>query len=341
MKEPKHIIVIGASAGGLNSVLELVAGFTLEMDAAVMVVLHGSNMAYTNLLVDRIQKNSVFTCKPAEHDEPILSQHLYLAIPNQHLLLKSGKLLLGRGATENRYRPAIDVLFRSAAVNYNSRVIGIVLSGLLEDGTTGMQAIKQCGGTCIVQDPEEAEYPDMPKSVLRYVEVDYCTSLERITIILQEKTKNGVPATHAVPAHLAKEAEISERVAIGIEAVDKFAERSPYSCPDCGGALWELKEAGLTRFRCHTGHTYTGDELQESKRRELENTFWVALRILEERRNLLHKMAEEERSKGWRQSADNKQQRSDELEVHIGRMKEILYSSTNDPAPSKLQLEGE
>lgn len=340
MNEPKYIIVIGASAGGLNSVIELMAGVTEEMDAAVFVVLHAGNAAYNDLVAQRLQKSSVFTCKVAAHNEPIQSRHLYLAVPDQHLLIKPGKVLLGRGPVENRYRPSIDVLFRSAAVAYNSRVIGIVLTGLLEDGTTGMQIIKKCGGTCIVQDPAEAEYPDMPKSVLRFVKVDYCTSLQRIGIILQEKTKNGVPQPAPVPAHIAKEAEIAERVVIGIENVEQLGERSAYSCPECGGALWELKQDGLTRFRCHTGHTFTGDELQESKRRELETTFWVALRILEERRNLLNRMADEEQSKGWTQSAKNKLQRAGELDVHIGRLKEMLFRTTDDPEPTKMQLEG-
>jgi len=338
--EPRYIITIGASAGGLNSVIELMAGVTEEMDAAVFVVLHASNFAYTGAVVQRLQKNSVFTCKLAEHNENIQSKHLYLAVPDQHLLIKRGKVLLGRGPVENRYRPSIDVLFRSAAVAYTSRVIGIILTGLLEDGTTGMQIIKECGGTCIVQDPDEAEYPDMPKSVLRFVNVDYCTTLQRIGIILQEKVRNGVPGPAPVPAHIAKEAEIAERVVIGIENMEALGERSAYSCPDCGGGLWEIKEGGLTRFRCYTGHMYTADELQESKRRELENTFWVALRILEERRNLLSKMAEEEKSKGWEHSARHKAERADELEVHIERIKEILFHATDDPEPTLLQLNG-
>lgn len=340
MSDSKYIIVIGASAGGLNSVIELMAGVTEEMDVSVFVVLHGSHIAYIDAVVDRIQKVSVFTCKIAEHKEAIKPRHLYIAVPDYHLLVKDGKVLLGRGAVENRYRPSIDVLFRSAAVAYSSRVIGIILTGLLEDGTTGMQAIKRCGGTCIVQDPDEAEYPDMPKSVLRYVKVDYCTTLQRIGMILQEKAKNGVPQKSIVPVAVLKEAEIAERIAIGIKNVEALGERSPYSCPDCGGALWEIKEEALTRFRCYTGHMYTADELQDSKRRELEDTFWVALRILEERRNLLDKMAEEEQSKGWLLSSKNKTQRANELDVHIGRIKQILFESTDDPDPQKVELEG-
>lgn len=339
--EPKYIIVIGASAGGLQAVTELLAQVTEETDAAIFVVLHTSNYAYGDVIIHRLQKNSVFKCKLAEDGERIKAKHLYFAVPDYHLLLKKGKVLLGRGPVENRWRPSIDVLFRSAAVAYNNRVIGVILTGLLEDGATGMQAIKECGGTCIIQDPIEAEYPDMPKAVLRLVEVDYCTSLQHIAIILQEKTKNGVHDRHQVPERLQKEAEIAERISIGIENLESMnGERSPYSCPDCSGGLWEFKDGDITRFRCYTGHTYTADDLQDAKRKELENTFWVALRILEERRNLLVKMAEEEESKGWVKSSGNKRMRSGELEQHIRRLKDILFTSTDDPEPTRLQLDG-
>ena len=341
MEEPGYIIVIGASAGGLQAVTELMAQVTEEMNAAVFLVLHASSFAYGDIVVQRLQRNSVFTCKIAEHDEPIRTRHFYLAPPDHHLILKNGKMILGRGPVENRWRPSIDVLFRSAAVNYTTRVIGIIVTGLLEDGAAGMQTIKACGGTCIVQDPKEAEYPDMPQAVLRVVDVDYCTSLQRIAIILQEKTKNGVGKSANIPAQVLKEAEIAERVAIGIDVIsDLGGERSAYSCPDCGGALWELKDGGMTRFRCHTGHMYSANDLQEVKRKELEKTFWVVLRILEERRNLLYKMAEEERSKGWERSALNKISRAEELETHIGRIKGILFESTDDPDPTREELEG-
>lgn len=338
MKEPKYIIVIGASAGGLQAVTELMAQVTEEMDAAIFVVLHSPHSAYADVLMQRLQKNSVFTCKMAENDEAFQPKHLYFAVPDRHLILKKGKIILGQGPVENRWRPSIDVLFRSAAVAYDGRVIGVILTGLLEDGVAGMQIVKECGGTCIIQDPQQAEYPDMPQSVLRYVEVDYCTSLQQIAIILQEKTKDDVETGHPIPKRIQKEAEIAERVAIGIENMESLSNgRSPYSCPDCGGALWEIRDGGVTRYRCYTGHMYTSDELLDGKRKELEDTFWVALRILEERRNLLNKMSEEEQSKGWVKSSGNKQKRAEELETHISRLKEVLFSSTDDPDPNRLE----
>src|SRR5215218_5542575 len=212
MEEPKYIIVIGASAGGLQSITELMAQLTQEMNAAIFLVLHTPNTAYGDLIMQKLQKNTVFTCKLAEHGEKIQARHLYIAVPDNHLLLKQGTMILGRGPNENRWRPSIDVLFRSAAVAYGSRVIGIILTGLLEDGTTGMIAIKKSGGTCIVQDPKEAEYADMPLSVLNNVQVDYCVPLSEMGNILAEKTKNGVPLEQRVPEDVKTEASIAERV---------------------------------------------------------------------------------------------------------------------------------
>jgi two-component system, chemotaxis family, protein-glutamate methylesterase/glutaminase len=335
--EPKYIIVIGASAGGLQAVTELMAQVTEEMDAAIFVVLHLNKPGMGEAIIERINRNTICVCKLAEDGEKIKSNHLYLAEPDKHLILKKGKMLLGKGAVENRYRPSIDVLFRSAAVAYNSRVIGVILSGLLEDGTSGMKVIKDCGGISIVQNPLEAEYPDMPKSVMMHVKVDYCTTLQNIAFILQEKTKNGVEGEHPVPDHIKKEAEIAETVAQGIPNVEQLGEKSAYSCSECGGALWEIKEEGLTRFRCHTGHAFTANDLLDAKKKEVESTFWVTLRILEERRNLLLKIAEEEKTKGWVRSASGKTTRAEELNIHINRIRDILFNVTEN---NKLEKTG-
>src|SRR4028118_1382134 len=134
------------------------------------------------------------------------------------MVVKKGKIILGDGPPENRWRPSIDILFRSAGAAYDSRTFGIILSGMLQDGTSGMSAIKRCGGTCIVQDPKQCEYPDMPQSVLDNVEVDYCVPLEQMGAILYEKTRNGVNH-HIIPEDVRMEAEIAEKAAVGIERV--------------------------------------------------------------------------------------------------------------------------
>jgi two-component system, chemotaxis family, protein-glutamate methylesterase/glutaminase len=310
--------------------MELTAQLTNKIDAAVIVVLHIAHLHSGEALVQRLQKNSFFTCKFANDGEIIQSGYLYMAVPDKHLLLKEDKIVLGQGPPENRWRPSIDALFRSAAANYNSKVIGIILTGLLQDGTAGMQAIKRSGGTCIVQDPDEAEYPDMPLSVINNMKVDYCVSLQAMGAILAEKTKDGIPEEHEVPHDIKIEAQIAERVAIDIDQLKELGNGSLFSCPDCGGGLWEMKEGGIVRYRCHTGHVYTQDEYAEKNKEALENTLWVALRMMEERKQLMDKMAREENSKGWARSAKAKEERATEMDVHIERLKQILFDAKNN-----------
>lgn len=325
MPEPKFIVVIGASAGGLNSIIELLAQLNEKVDAAVFVVMHIVQISATELLVQRLQTNTSFTCKAAEDGEKIKRHHIYIALPDKHLLVKNGSIILGRGTPENRWRPSIDILFRSAAAAYSGRVIGIILSGLMEDGTAGMLAIQKSGGTLIVQDPEEAEYRDMPLSVLNSTEVDYCIPIDAMGAVLVEKSKDGKENYPPAPAEVVAEAAIAERVAISIDNLKALGEKSIFSCPDCGGGLWDIKDKNITRYRCHTGHVYNEKELELRQKQALENTMWIALRMMEERRNLLRKMSDEERGKGWARSADYKLERAVDLEEHINRLKQILF----------------
>jgi two-component system chemotaxis response regulator CheB len=325
MEDPKYVVVVGASAGGFNSIIELLAQLNQKVDAAVFVVMHIGQISTTGLLIQRFQNNTSFNCKLAEDGEKIKRGHVYIAVPDKHLLVKNGRIFLGRGTPENRWRPSIDILFRSAAAAYSGRVIGIILSGLMEDGTAGMLAIKKSGGTLIVQDPEEAEYADMPQSVLRNMDADYCVPLDAMGAILVEKSKDGKENYAPAPRDVLAEAAIAERVAINIDGLKELGEKSIFSCPDCGGGLWDIKDEHLKRYRCYTGHVYNENELELRQKQALENTMWIALRMMEERRNLLRKMSDEERGKGWQRSADLKQERAVDLEEHINRLKQILF----------------
>lgn len=321
--EPGFIAVVGASAGGLNSIIELAAQLKPGMNLSMFVVLHLSRVSFADILLQRIQKNTAFTCKVAEDKEPIRVRHLYLAPPDRHLVLEKGKIVLGDGPAENRWRPSIDVLFRSAAAAYDGRVIGIILTGMMQDGTSGMMAIKRSGGATIVQDPSQAEYPDMPLSVMNALTPDYCLPLEDMGAVLAEKAKNGY-LQHAIPEDVKAEAAIATRMATGMSNIEKLGPQSNFVCPDCGGGMWEVVGDSVVRYRCYTGHVFTQDELLVRQSEALENTLWVALRMLEERKILLQKMSAEERSKGWVNSAASKEQRIAELQVHIQRLKEIL-----------------
>jgi two-component system chemotaxis response regulator CheB len=326
----RFIIVIGASAGGLNAMNEVVSQLPDDINASVFIVLHLSKIGLGDFLVHRLQKYTTYTCSVAKHGEKIQSKHIYLAPPDQHLLVKDDEIILALGPSENRWRPSIDVLFRSAAAAYSDRVIGIILTGLLNDGTAGMDAIKRSGGHTIVQDPNEAEYPDMPLAVLENLDVNYCVPLNNIGEAILALANNAEVKGEPAPKDVIAEAQIAEQVVISIDAVSKLGSKSLYSCPDCGGGLWSIDGETLARYRCHIGHSYTEQDLLIKQEESLESTLWIALRMMEERRNLLLKISRDETSKGLKRLSLDHQKRAEELERHIEKLKSLLFSSHED-----------
>jgi len=330
MKAPKFIIVVGTSAGGMNALIELVSQLTENIDAAFFIVMHLSRTSISDFLVHRLQPHTLLKCELAKEDTAIEKGHIYVAAPNQHLLVKKDKIILGRGPEENRWRPSIDVLFRSAAAAYSTSVIGVVLTGSLDDGTSGMLSIKRSGGTCIVQDPNEAEYPDMPLSVLNNMEVDYCIPLHQMGETIFEITQTN-PEEVAAPQEVVIESEIAERVVVDYGHVKQLGVKSIYACPDCGGGLWDIpKQNGKSdRYRCHIGHSYSEKDLVVKQGEILESTLWTALRIMEERRNLLKKMADDNNRKGLSKMAASFQEKGADIQFHVDKMKEILFATQN------------
>ncbi len=328
MKDPKFVIVIGASAGGMNALIELVAQLKTGMDAAAFIVLHLSRTSISDFLILRLQPHTSLKCTIAKNGEAIEKDHIYIAAANHHLLVKKKKIILGSGPEENRWRPSIDVLFRSAAAAYSTRTIGVVLTGLLDDGTTGMDAIKRSGGTCIVQDPNEAEYPDMPLSVLNNMEVDHCIRLSQMGDIIFDITLTK-PEEKPAPSDVIIESEIAERVVVDFGNVAKLGEKSMYACPDCGGGLWYIKNGSgnVNRYRCHIGHSYSEKDLVVKQSEILESTLWTSLRIMEERRNLLKKMEEDANKKGYIRIASGHREKEEEIQVHIDNLKEVLFAT--------------
>jgi two-component system chemotaxis response regulator CheB len=326
-RHPKFAIVIGASAGGLNALTEFVSQLKSDMDASIFIVMHLSRKGISDFLVHRLQQYTLLPCEIARDQAPIEKGKIYIASPNHHLLIKEDRIIIGYGPEENRWRPSINVLFRSAAVSFGNYCIGIILTGLLDDGTSGMIAIKRCGGVCIVQDPNEAEYPDMPLAVLNSMEVDYCISLADMGFTLKELTKNGIVQTKDIPEDIRREAEIAEKAATGIDVVNAMGVQIPCSCPDCGGTLWSLTEGTNTKYRCHVGHSYSEADLVIKQAHYLEATLWVALRMMEERKNLLYKLEKDSRKRGANTIASGHEEKKNELQAHIDRLKEILFET--------------
>jgi two-component system, chemotaxis family, protein-glutamate methylesterase/glutaminase len=327
MKEPKYIVVVGTSAGGLDALSELIQQLNEEMDAAFFIVMHLSKRGISNFLLHKLKPLTSMPCYVAEEGQPIERGQICIAPANAHLILRKNEVVIGHGPEENRWRPSIDILFRSAAAAYSSRVIGIVLTGLLTDGTSGMIAIKSSGGKCIVQDPNEAEYPDMPLSVLNHLDADYCVSLSEMGNVLKKILKQE-PGEGRAPEYILQESRIAEKMATQIEETRKVSgEHAIYSCPDCGGGLWNIHEDGLVRYRCHTGHSYLESDLLAKIGERLEVTLWTALRMMEERSNLLTKMSKNYAKKGLSRLESQYSESAQELQNHIDTLKEVLIAT--------------
>jgi two-component system chemotaxis response regulator CheB len=321
--EVKNIVVVGASAGGIRAVNQLISNLPEDLPVALFIVIHMSKHSQADVIINGLQKLTSYECSVADNDAVIKAGHIYVAPADEHLIIKKDKLRLVYGAHENRWRPSIDVLFRSAAAAYGSAVTGVILSGLLDDGTSGMLAIKRSGGVCIVQEPSEAEYDDMPLSVINNVEVDHRVLIEDMGYIIADivsRPNADVP----IPEDVKLEAEITERLVSSIGNVAKLGTYSSVTCPDCGGGLWEIDDNGHKRYRCHTGHVYTAASLLEKQGEEMEESVWISIRMLEERRNLLTNMAASDKVSP--PLVAGYQDRAEELKIHIERLKAFLQS---------------
>ncbi|MCL6260933.1 chemotaxis protein CheB [Aquiflexum sp. TKW24L] len=319
-----RVLVIGTSAGGLHALKKLVSQLPIDFPLPVLVVRHISPDATGNVLIEELNKLNTLSCQHAESGKKLKPGHLYLAPSDHHLLVGENlKMLVTKGAHENRSRPAIDPLFRSAAVAFGNGVIGILLTGYLDDGTSGMKAIKKCGGICIVQDPEDAEYPDMPRNALNNVEVDHCLPIADMGALLQGIISEKLPKRLPVPGDVLIEAKIAERIFSNVPAVNELGEQVPFNCPGCGGVLWQIGKDKDLRFRCHTGHAYTAAYLLAEQTSKIEETMWTALRMFEERQNLLFQMAKGKKGVGPQSALE----RANMSQVHIDRIRAILKSA--------------
>ena len=287
----RNIIVVGTSAGGLEALDQLVGQLPTDLAASIFIVQHMEAHNSGEPLLRRLSRHQAFQPNLAEDREHFKPRRIYIAPPDSHLLLKKDRLLVTKGARENRFRPGIDPLFRSAAVAHGSQVIGVVLTGMLDDGTAGLLSIKRCGGVTVVQDPRDAAYSGMPLSALDNVEVDFCVPVAEMGPLLTKLVVQSHGKSRPVPSDIRTEAAIAERVLSDVAQVNGLGDQVPYNCPNCGGVLWEIDTAGEKRYRCHTGHSYTGPTLLASQSEKIEEMLWISLRMFEERKNLLTSMA--------------------------------------------------
>ncbi|HWI57045.1 MAG TPA: chemotaxis protein CheB [Bacillota bacterium] len=280
------VIVLGASYGGVQALPQLIGGLPAELPAAVLVVLHTAPNG-PGLLPELIRKVSALPVRHGMDGEKILRKRVYVAPPDHHLMVDADRIRLVRGPKENRHRPAVDALFRTAAQSLGPRVIGVVLTGYLDDGTAGLNSVKIHGGITVVQDPKDAAAGGMPQSALRNVEVDHCVPLGEMAALLVRLAKQ-----RATPRKTKGGTKMGQR-SLTPKAMEKqFGRPTGFVCPECNGPLWETDSGRSLQFRCHVGHAYSPDSLLADHADNLERALWSAVRTFDEQAALLRRLAE-------------------------------------------------
>ncbi len=306
------IIVIGASTGGVEALMRLARRLPGNLRAAIFVVLHLSPYAPSHLPQILSREGPLPAHHPVDR-EPIRSGRIYIAPPDRHLMIERDRIRVVRGPRENRHRPAVDPLFRSAALAYGPRVIGVVLTGALDDGTAGLQAIKRYGGIAIVQDPADALFPSMPESAMDYVQVDYCLPLAKIAPLLAQlvPTPAADDGDDVTPTpNLQYETNIAKMDAATLTSDERPGELAGFMCPECGGPLYELQEGQLLLYRCRVGHAFTGKSALTTQLEALEEALWSAYNTLRESALVAERLADDARRRGHDYVAVNMDRRA-------------------------------
>ena len=290
--QTKHLVVIGASSGGIEALRDLVKNLPADFPAAIAVVLHTSPDS-PGVLPGILSRAGPIPAVIPRDKQRLEPGRIYVAAPDFHLLVEPGQLRVAKGPRENRFRPAIDPLFRSAAQVFGPATVGVLLSGSLDDGVAGMWTIKQLGGTTIVQDPDDALFPSMPESAIRNARIDHVAMIQDIGPLLVRLTASPVvgeqePAPRAIDIEvkIAKEEDPVE------SGVHDLGHPSRLACPECHGVLLELKEGGRLRFRCHTGHAYSMESLLADVNEGIEKALWNTVRAMQEGTLLMERMVE-------------------------------------------------
>ncbi|TMA93667.1 MAG: chemotaxis protein CheB [Deltaproteobacteria bacterium] len=323
----RDIVAIGASSGGIEALTAIVAALPRDLPASLFIVLHVAAQSKSQL-PEILNRAGPLPAAHAKDNEAIQSGRIYVAPPNYHLLLGQGHVRIVRGPRENNHRPAIDPLFRSAARFYGRRAIGIVLSGMLDDGAAGLIAIKKAGGIAMVQDPNDALFPDMPRNALTGAPVDYCIPKSEIPKTIVSLIGKSFPEDRGIPMadEMKKEIDIVAMDEEAINDADKPGTPSVFGCPDCGGVLWELQDDEWLRFRCRVGHAYSAEGLLASQGEDLDQALWNAFRVLHENAALARRLAERARKNNQELLVEKFETGTREAERRAELIRDLLIS---------------
>ena len=339
---PQHdIVVIGASAGGLQALTAIVERLPRSLRACVLVVVHSSAEA-DGILPNILSKVSALPVAYAKNGAQLAPGRIFIAPRDHHLIVTDHQMRLVRGPRENGFRPAVDPLFRTAARSLGPRVVGVVLSGGLSDGTYGLGVIKHHGGFAIVQDPDDAIISSMPKSAIDDVDVDLVLRAAEIAPAIERLTT--APAAKEGESTMARDREIEPQLATEETAVAEMKEEygapSALTCPDCGGALWEVQDGRSLRYQCHVGHQYAIENLEEDQREAVDSALWSAVRVLEEHAELKMRMARRAAAGGMATVSEGYVGGARDAHQHAQRIRSLIFSAgTALESPRRTQRE--
>lgn len=321
--QTRDIVVVGSSMGGIEALSSMVRQLPSDLPAAVLIVQHSSPES-PGLLGSILSDHGPLPAVMGEQGMPIERGRIYVAPPNRHMLAAADGIRVTVGPRENRSRPAIDALFRTAAVNYRSRVIGVVLTGLQGDGAAGLHSVNRCGGLALVQAPDDAKFAEMPRRALDAVRDARQFTIGELGGLLNRYCREAAPEPPPVPEGLLTESRLTEQSMNTDHWGAVPSQPTSFTCPECKGAIHEIREEGLTRYRCRVGHAYSSDALLGDKAKAVEEALWMALQTLEERVQMLQLMAEDDRQRGWHRNATGFDDKAKETRAHVEQLRELL-----------------
>jgi len=331
----RSIVVIGGSSGATAPLKTILRDLPEDLPAAVFIVLHIPARSL-GILATVVSSATRLPVHQAADGMPIEPGNIYLAVPDHHLLLADGHIKLGRGPRENMARPAIDPLFRSAAAAYGPCVVGVLLSGLLNDGASGLEAVKRCGGIVVVQDPADAIADEMPRAGMNAVTVDLAIPSARIGDVLSDLVREEAGPGVPIPPEIRLEVDIAAGERVDTSIISRIADPSAITCPTCNGVLSTVRHAKPLRFRCQVGHALTADVVAKQQESAVDEALRVALRVIEERAELVTRMAEEGRTSGRRAVAEMYEERAAEYRQYAETLRRaVLLSMGYPPQPSE------
>jgi len=320
------VVVIGASSGGVTALTKVLGALPDTLQAAVFVVLHVPPDSTSHLPAILNRAGNLPAAHAVDH-ERIRRSRVYVAPPGQQTYLHRGHVSVRRGPKENLHRPAIDPLFRTAAHQYGPRVIGVILSGAMDDGAAGMAAVKQAGGIAIVQAPDDADFPSMPTNALDATTVDYSIPSSDIGALITELVGVGADlGVEVIPSEVALESREEAEHDDEAHTTEELGVVAPFTCPDCHGTLWQITDDGPVRYRCRVGHAFSQDTIVKAQGDAVERALWTAFRALEERSALLRRMAELARGRGHHRVATNFDARVSQTQHDAQALHEVILN---------------